>query len=294
MRVGFIGMGIMGRPMVGHLLAAGCTMQVHSRTRQRAEVSVQGGAAWADSPAACARGVQVLCLNVPDTPDVETVLFGDDGGAAAGLAPGAVVVDFSTISPSATREFAKRLAAQNVAMLDAPVTGGEIGAKNATLTIMVGGAADAFDCVRPLLDKLGKTVVYAGPSGAGQTMKAINQILVAVNMIGVSEAIAFARRGGVDLNLALQTLSGGAGGSWAWTNLGKKIIDGDLKPAFMIKLMQKDLRIVQEAAQRLGVALPGTALAQQLFRAVEAQPDGAELGTQAMSLAIERLCRPVA
>lgn len=296
MNIGFIGLGIMGAPMAGHLLSAGHKLFVHTRTRSKADALLARGAVWRDSPAAVAAECEVLCLNVPDTPDVERVLFDDSGAppAGAGLRPNSVVIDFSTISPSAARDFAARLAQRQVALLDAPVTGGERGAIAATLTIMVGGEKAAFERVRPVLEKLGKTVVHVGPSGAGQTLKAVNQILVAVNMIGVSEAIAFARRGGVELPLALETLGGGAGGSWAWSNLGAKIAADDLKPAFMIKLMQKDLRIVQDAAQALGVALPGTALAQQLFRAIEAQPGGSELGTQAMSLAIERLCKPLA
>ncbi|MDX2200613.1 MAG: NAD(P)-dependent oxidoreductase [Phycisphaerae bacterium] len=297
MNIGFIGLGIMGAPMAGHLVSAGHKLFVHTRTRGKADALLARGAVWRDSPAAVAAECEVLCLNVPDTPDVERVLFdGADAASAAvnGLRPGSIVIDFSTISPSAARDFAARLARQQVTLLDAPVTGGERGAIAATLTIMVGGEKAAFERVRPVLGTLGKTVVHVGPSGAGQTLKAVNQILVAVNMIGVSEAIAFARRGGVELPLALETLGGGAGGSWAWSNLGAKIAADDLKPAFMIKLMQKDLRIVQDAAQALGVALPGTALAQQLFRAIEAQPGGSELGTQAMSLAIERLCKPLA
>ena len=295
MNIGFIGLGIMGAPMAGHLIAAEHALYVNTRTRSRADGLLARGAQWRDSPAAVAAACDLLCLNVPDTPDVERVLFGGNSApppAIEGLRPRSIVIDFSTISPSATRDFATRLARQHVSLLDAPVTGGERGAIAASLTIMVGGDKAAYDRARPLLDKLGKTVVHVGPSGAGQTLKAVNQILVAVNMIGVSEAIAFARRGGVDLPLALETLAGGAGGSWAWSNLGPKVVADDLKPAFMIKLMQKDLRIVQDAAQSLGVALPGAALAQQLFRAVESQPGCADLGTQAMSLAIERLSSP--
>lgn len=274
--------------MAGHLLHAGHRLFVHTRTREKAAEILTRGAAWCDRPADVGRQCRVLFINVTDTPDVQDVLFGSRG-AAETLAAGSIVLDHSTISPEATREFAHRLETRGVTLLDAPVTGGDVGARNATLTIMVGGPAEAFERVRPLLEVLGKRIVHVGPSGSGQALKACNQILCAVNMIGVCEALTLARRSGLDANLALETLGAGAGGSWAWTNLGRRIVDGDLKPAFMVKLIQKDLRIVQDAAQRLGVPLPGTALAQQLFRAVESEPGGAELGTQAMMRAFERL-----
>lgn len=280
----------MGSPMAGHLLRAGHPLLVHSRTRARAAPLEAQGARWCDTPADAARACDVLMLNVPDTPDVEAVLFGPCGAAEA-LRPGSVVVDFSTISPQATRDFARRLAQRHATLLDAPVTGGQVGAQNATLTIMVGGDADAFERARPLLETLGKKVVHVGESGSGQLLKACNQVLCAVNQIAVCEALMLAERSGLSLATAIDTLGGGAGGSWAWTNLGAKIVAGELKPAFMIKLIQKDLRIVQDAAQRLGIPLPGTALAQQLFRAVQAQPGGDELGTQAMIEAYRRLAR---
>ncbi len=286
-RIGFIGLGIMGSPMAGHLLAAGLPLSVYSRTRSKASALVERGAVWCDSPADVASDCDILCTIVTDTPDVEAVLFGDRG-ACQTLGAGTCVVDMSTISPDATREFAARLSERDVVMLDAPVTGGDVGAQNATLTIMVGGPEVAFSRVRPVLEHLGRTVVHVGPTGSGQALKACNQVLCALNMVGICEALTLARRSGLDLDLALETLAGGAGGSWAWANLGRKIVDNDLQPAFMIKLIQKDLRIVQDAAQRLGVPLVGTALAQQLFRAVEAAPAGGDLGTQAMIKAIDR------
>ncbi len=285
-RVGFIGLGIMGRPMAGHLLKAGHAVAAHTRSRAKADALLAAGAEWRATPAALAADCDVVFLCVTDTPDVERALFGD-GGVAETIRPGSVVVDCSTISPAAARDFAAKLAGQQVALLDAPVTGGEVGAQKATLTIMVGGDADAFARVEPLLRVLGRTIRHVGPSGAGQALKACNQILCAVNMIGVCEAIMLARRSGVDPATAIETLGGGAGGSWAWSTLGKKIVDGELNPAFMIRLMQKDLRIVQETAQENGVPLPGTALAQQLFRAVESGAGGGDLGTQAMIRAYE-------
>lgn len=286
--IGFIGLGIMGLPMAGHLLRAGYRLFVHTRTATKARPVLDAGAVWCETPAEVARHCELLITIVTDTPDVEAVLFGEDG-AAATLAPNTCVVDMTTISPKATRRFAETLLERKITLLDAPVTGGDVGARNATLTIMVGGPRAAFERVRPVLDVLGKRIVHVGPSGSGQMLKACNQVLCAVNMIAVCEALTLAKRSGLDTRTAIETLGGGAGGSWALTNLGSKIAERDLDPAFMIKLMQKDLRIVQDAARELGVALPGTALAQQLFRAVEAEPGGRELGTQAMIKAIEKL-----
>lgn len=279
--IGFIGLGIMGAPLADHLCRAGRPLFVHSRTRSRADAVLAAGATWCATPADVGRACDVLITIVTDTPDVEAVLFGPDGAAAA-LRPGAVAIDMSTISPDATRGFAARLAERGVAFLDAPVTGGDVGARNATLTIMVGGPRDAFERIRPILALLGKKIVHVGPSGSGQMMKACNQILCAVNMIGLCEALTLARGAGLDPAQMIDVLSTGAGGSWALAHLGPKIVADDLKPAFMIKLLQKDLRIVQEATRHLTTPLPGTALAQQLLRAVEATPGGGDLGTQAM------------
>lgn len=307
--IGLIGLGIMGRPMAGHLLRAGYPLTVFTRTKSRAESVLAAGATWCDSPAAVAARCEILITIVTDTPDVEAVLFGNrDAGsdarcdgdsargntlardsAAAALKPGSIVVDMSTIDPTATRRFAAALAERNVAMLDAPVTGGEIGAINATLTIMAGGDPAAFARVRPILEKLGKKIAHVGPSGAGQSLKACNQILCAVNMIAVCEALELVRAAGLDPAQAIETLATGAGGSWAWSTLGAKIVAGDLNPAFMIKLIQKDLKIAQATAESAKLPLPGTALAQQLFRAVEASPGGGNLGTQAMILAYRRM-----
>lgn len=286
--IGFIGLGIMGRPMAGHLLRAGYGLRVFSRTRGKAAELERAGATWSASPLDAARGCDVLLTMVTDTPDVEGVLFGPEGAAQV-LRRGAIVVDLSTISPTRTREFAQRLRGGGVELIDAPVTGGEIGAKNATLTIMAGGDAAALERVRAVLECMGKRVVHVGPTGSGQMLKACNQALCAVNMIGVCEALLLARRAGLDLGTAIEVLGSGAGGSWAWSQLAPKISAGDLAPAFMIKLAQKDLRIAQHEAEQLGAPLPGTALAQQLYRAVEALEGGGELGTQAMMRAYEAL-----
>lgn len=286
--LGFIGLGIMGSPLVGHLLRAGFPVSVYSRTRSKAAAAIESGAIWCDSPAAVAQRCEILLTMVTDTPDVQAVLFGENGAAEA-LVDGAIVVDLSTISPEATRDFAKRLETRGILMLDAPVTGGDIGAKNATLTIMVGGNETALSRARPILETIGKRIVHVGPSGSGQTLKACNQILCGVNLVGVCEALLLAEKSGIDANLLIETLGAGAGGSWALANYGPRIARGDYQPGFMIKLQQKDLRIVQDAAQMSGVPLPGASLAQQLFRAVEATAGGGELGTQAMMQAYRRL-----
>lgn len=287
--VGFIGLGIMGRPMAGHLLAAGHALFVHTRTRSRAAELLDRGATWCDTPADVARRAALVFTIVTDTPDVEAVALDPQRGLIAGASRGAIVVDMTTIRPAAARGLAEALGARGIAFLDAPVTGGQIGAQNATLTILAAGDRSAFDRVRPLLAHMGQRIVYVGPSGSGQALKACNQILCAVNMIGVCEALQLARACGLDLPAAIDALSGGAGGSWAWTTLGGKIAAGDLNPAFTIRLMQKDLRIVQETADGLHVPLPGTSLAQQLLRAVQSEPGGDGLGTQAMIRAYQRL-----
>lgn len=280
-QIAFIGAGIMGRPMIDHLLSAGFRVTTFTRTRSKAEPLLAAGARWAHSPATAAENCDFLFLNVTDTPDVEAVLFAENG-AAKTLRNGSVVVDFSTICPNATRRIASQLRERSIELLDAPVTGGQIGAQNATLTIMVGGEKAAFERVLPVLRLLAKKIVHVGPSGAGQALKACNQILCALNMIGVCEALALAKSSGLDLPQAIDTLASGAGGSWAWSTLGAKIIAGDLQPAFMIKLIQKDLRIVQEAASELDLNFPGTRLAQELFARIEKLPGGESLGTQAM------------
>lgn len=278
----------MGAPMARNLLRAGNRLAVHSRTRSRADDLVAAGAVWCDEPSALARRCGVIFLNLPDSPDVEHVLFGPRG-LAESLADGAIVADFSTTSAASARAAAQRLEQRGAFFLDAPVTGGQMGATQGTLTIMVGGLRSAFDRIEAILSAVGRNIVHVGPSGAGQMMKACNQVLCAVNQIGVCEALLMAERCGLDANLLIETLGSGAGGSWALENLGRRLVSGDLKPAFMIRLMQKDLRIVQSAAQEMGLPLPGTALAQQLLRAVEGRPGGADLGTQAMMLAYRGL-----
>ena len=286
-RIGFIGLGIMGKPMAVNLQKAGYPLVVYNRTPGKTAQLVEGGATDADSPRAVAAESDVVIAIVTDTPDVEEVLFAESG-VAAGAAEGTVFIDMSTISPEATRDFAARLKEKGVDYLDAPVSGGDVGARNATLTIMAGGEPEVFRRAEPILAAMGKRITHVGPVGSGQTVKACNQALCAVNMIAVCEALTLAAAAGLDLETLLRVVTGGAANSWALENLGPKIIDGDLRPGFMVKLIQKDLDIVMRAAQEADLPMPGTALAVQNFRAVQAA-GGGELGTQAMITVYEQL-----
>jgi 3-hydroxyisobutyrate dehydrogenase len=289
-RVGYVGLGIMGRPMAENLVKAGFEVVVWNRTRAKASPVIEAGARWADSPADVASQVQAVCVNVTDTPDVEQVIIGRHGivegnpGDTADL----VVIDHSTISPQATREIASRLAEQGVDMLDAPVSGGDSGAKAGTLAIMVGGKPQVFERCRKIFEAVGQSIVHVGDHGAGQVCKACNQILCAVNLLAACEALALAKREGIDVSRMMQATSQGAGGSWQLQNLGPKIAAGDMAPGFMIDLINKDLNIVHEAAARLGLPLNGADLAANLFRAASAAGHG-EKGTQALARVIEQL-----
>ncbi|HKA90768.1 MAG TPA: NAD(P)-dependent oxidoreductase [Haliangiales bacterium] len=286
MELAFIGIGIMGKSMAGHLLSAGHRLTVHTRTAAKAEELVARGARLAASPVDAVRHAEVAFICVTDTPDVEAVVLGP-GGIREGARQGLVVVDHSTISPSATRRFAAALAASGTAFLDAPVSGGDVGARNATLSIMVGGDAEAFAWVRPLLEHMGKTIVHTGASGTGQLTKLVNQVLVSVTNLAVSEALTFAKRSGLDLERTLAAVAAGAAGSWQLSNLGPKMIAGDFRPGFMIDLQQKDLRLVLEAAAEAGMRPAATALVRELFSRAQAEGMGRE-GTQALFKVVEK------
>ncbi|MFQ5913410.1 MAG: NAD(P)-dependent oxidoreductase [Nitrospinota bacterium] len=286
--IGFIGTGIMGRPMALNLLKKGFRLHVYNRTREKAREVVDAGGVLKASPREAAETSDIIITIVTDTPDVKAVLFGEKG-VIHGARKGQTVIDMSTISPEATRDFAARLAEAGVDMLDAPVSGGELGAIQGTLTIMAGGDAEVFGRCRPVLEAMGTRITHVGRTGSGQIVKACNQIMCAVNQIAVSEALSLCYRAGIDLNEMHQVVTGGAGNSWALDKLGRKVIDGDLQPAFMVRLIQKDLNIVSELARGLNLPLPGTSLAVQLFRSVETEEGGGDLGTQAMIRAYERL-----
>jgi len=280
----------MGLPMAGHLLAAGHAVAVHTRTRGKAEAILAKGATWADSPReAAAGGAEVVFVCVTDTPDVRAVLTGA-GGVIEAARPGLIVVDHSTISPTATREMAAELARRQTVLLDAPVSGGDVGARNGTLSIMVGGPAEEFAKIEPLLRHMGKTITHCGPSGAGQLTKLVNQILVSVTNLAVSEALVFARNNGLDAEKTVAALAGGAAGSWQLQNLGPRMLKGDFAPGFTIDLQQKDLRLVIEAAAQAKTPLPALALVHQLFTSAQAAGRGGD-GTQALFTVIEKMAR---
>jgi 3-hydroxyisobutyrate dehydrogenase len=287
-RVGFIGLGIMGRGMARNLLDAGFALSVWNRTAGRDEELVAAGATRADSPAAVAEASDVVISCVSDTPDVRQVLVGDDG-VVQGAAAGSLVVDCSTISPSVTRELADTLAERDIAMLDAPVSGGSEGAARGTLSIMVGGPAAQVERARPLLDAMGSTVTHVGDDhGAGQAVKLVNQILVVHAMLGVSEALLLAAAEGLDLQRTLDAVSGGAAGSWMLANRGPQVIERDWSPGFTIDLQQKDLRLVLEAFERLRLPAVGTSLISQLYATLQRRGLGGE-GNHALVKALEHL-----
>jgi 3-hydroxyisobutyrate dehydrogenase len=286
-KIGFIGLGIMGQGMAHNILKAGFPLTVWNRTASKMEPLVEAGAQAASDPADVAAKSDVIVICVSDTPDVEAVILGERG-VLEGVEAGRVVIDCSTISPIVTRQLSETLAEKGVAMLDAPVSGGSEGAARGTLSIMVGGEAKTFERARPVLEAMGKTITHVGASGAGQTVKLVNQILVVGVMLSVSEALLFAQAGGVDLEKTLQAVSAGAAGSWMLSNRGPQVIRRDWRPGFMIDLQQKDIRLVLEAADALGVPLPATALIHQLYNTLQNQGLGRE-GNHALVKALENL-----
>lgn len=286
--VGFIGLGIMGRPMARHLLGAGYPLVVHSRSRPPIDALVALGAREARTPAELAAQCAVVITCLPDDATVERIWLTGENAALPALEAGSLAIDMGTTAPSLTQRLADAARERGVAFLDAPVTGGQWGAEAGTLTIMVGGDAEAFQRALPILQAMGSKVVHVGDSGSGQRMKLANQIAVAVGMLAVAEALLFAEHVGLDLHLTVETLGSGAAGSWAMENLGRRIADGDLQPGFMVKLLQKDLAILMDEARRTGTPLLGSALVQQLYSGLERIGEES-LGTQALILALRRL-----
>lgn len=286
-RIGWIGTGVMGTSMCGHLLAAGHDVAVTSRTRAKAQPLIDAGATWADSSASVAmeRDFVFSMVGYPD--DVRVVLL-DDNGVFATAAPGTVVVDMTTSDPTLARELGERGAALGLHVLDAPVSGGDLGARNGTLSIMVGGPADAFAATLPLFGTMGATIVHQGGHGAGQHTKLVNQTLVAANMAGVCEALLYAHHAGLDVEQVLASVSSGAAGSWALANLAPRIVAGDFAPGFFVDHFVKDMGLVLAEARRMRLALPNLALVQQLYVALQAQGHGRD-GTQALIHALAAL-----
>ncbi|OPY90761.1 MAG: 2-hydroxy-3-oxopropionate reductase [Syntrophaceae bacterium PtaU1.Bin231] len=285
--LGFVGLGIMGKPMAGHLLKAGHAVYVYDVVKESLSEMQKAGAVVCGSSKEVAQKTTIVFIMVQDTPNVEAALFGRDG-IAEGLRGGSIVVDMSSISPIATKEFAKRLEAMGVRMLDAPVSGGEVGAKNATLSIMVGGAEDVFGKIKPYFELMGKNITLVGGNGDGQTCKVANQIIVALTIEAVSEALVFASKAGADPAKVRAALLGGFAHSRILELHGDKMIKRTFQPGFRIRLHQKDLNLALESARKLGLCLPNTATAQELFNAVAAS-GGIDLDHSAMVTALEKL-----
>jgi len=285
-KLGFIGLGIMGKPMAGHLIDAGNEVFLHSRSGVPQDLAAKGGKARA-SAKEVAQGADIVFVMVPDTPDVDRVLFGDNG-VAGGLSRGKTVVDMSSISPIETKRYAQRINALGCDYLDAPVSGGEVGAKAASLTIMAGGPQAAFDRVKPHFERMGKNITLVGGNGDGQTCKVANQIIVALTIEAVSEALVFAAKAGADPARVRQALMGGFAASRILEVHGERMLKRNFAPGFRIELHQKDLNLALEGARSLGIALPSTAAAQQLFSACVAQ-GGAKWDHSAMVRALEML-----
>ena len=287
MDIGFIGLGIMGRPMALNLLRGGHTVHVWARRAESMAPLVEAGASGYSSPAKVAAECDVVFSMVADAPDVEQVTLGEEG-VAAGARSGLIHVDMSTIPPSAVRDIAKKLAARGVTMLDAPVSGGEVGAVNGTLTIMVGGDKAAFDTALPAFQCIGKSVTWIGESGAGQVTKACNQILTGAGILMVAEALNFARASGVDPAKVREAMLGGFAGSKILENHGQRMLDRNFKPGFKAWMHQKDMKIVLDEAHRMGIASPTAATASQLFNAMVGSGEG-ELDTIAVLKLLERM-----
>jgi 3-hydroxyisobutyrate dehydrogenase len=288
-QLGWIGTGVMGSSMCGHLLAKGFAVTVTNRTRAKAEPLLAKGAQWADTPRALAEKSDVVFSIVGYPRDVRQVLLGDDG-ALAGAKSGAILVDMTTSEPSLAVEIAERAKARGVHAVDAPVSGGDIGAREARLSIMIGGDAQVVAALQPCWEAMGKTIVHQGPAGAGQHTKMVNQTLIATGMIGVCEALLYAHRAGLDLNTVLQSVGPGAAGSWSLANYGPRMINGDFKPGFYVEHFIKDMGIALAEARRMDLALPGLALAEQLYVALKAQGHGRS-GTQSLVLALAAISK---
>jgi 3-hydroxyisobutyrate dehydrogenase len=285
--IGFIGLGIMGKPMCLNLLKSGYSVTAYNRTKSKMDEIVRKGAKAADSPGQVADRSDIIITIVTDSPDVEEVILGKEG-VIHGVKTGSVVIDMSTISPLVTRTIARKLNEKGAEMLDAPVSGGDTGAKAGTLAIMVGGKKDAFEKCLPVFEVLGKSITHVGDHGMGQTVKLCNQILVSVTNMAVCEALLFAKKSGVDPTVMIEATKNGAAGSWQLSNLAPKMVVRDFAPGFMIDLQQKDLRLTLESACEMHLPLPALSLVHQLFAGCQSVGEGSE-GTQALIKSLERL-----
>ena len=286
-RVGWIGTGVMGSSMCGHVLGAGHTVTLFTRSRDRAEPLLERGATWADSPAEVAAASDVVFSIVGYPADVRAVILGEHG-ALSGARAGSLLVDMTTSEPALAVEIDGVARERGVYSIDAPVSGGDVGARNATLSIMIGGDEDAIERVRPLLETMGKSIVRQGGPGAGQHTKMVNQILIATGMIGVCEALLYGHKAGLDLERVLESVASGAAGSWSLSNYGPRMLSGDFAPGFVVEHFLKDMGIALAEAKRANLSLPGLALAEQLYVALRAQGSG-RLGTHSLILALASL-----
>lgn len=278
--IGFIGTGVMGASIVKHLLEAGHEVHIYSRTKAKAEFLIKLGAKWFSTAGEAAKESEVIFTMVGYPQDVEDVYFGDQGIFAMAK-QGTIVIDMTTSQPTLAKKIAEHAKTLQIEALDAPVSGGDIGAQNGTLSIMVGGEKNVFDKVLPLLKVFGNNIVYQGQAGSGQHTKMCNQIAIATNMIGVCEAIAYGKKAGLDINTVLESISAGAAGSWSLSNLAPRMVNGDLEPGFYIKHFIKDMRIALEEAEIMQLQLPGLALAKQMYEELSAK-GYANNGTQAL------------
>ncbi|APW59608.1 NAD(P)-dependent oxidoreductase [Paludisphaera borealis] len=286
-RIGWIGTGVMGSSMCGHLIAAGYQATVYNRTRSKTDAVAAKGAKVASSPREVAEASDVVFTIVGYPRDVREVVLGEQG-TLAGVKAGAVLVDMTTSEPALAVEIAERAKAKGVHSVDAPVSGGDVGAKEARLSIMIGGEPEVVDALRPLFDAMGKTIVRQGGPGAGQHTKMVNQVLIAANMIGVCEALLYGYKAGLDLETVMQSVASGAAGSWSLSNLGPRMIADNFEPGFFVEHFLKDMGIALAESRRMNLALPGLALAEQLYRAVAAQGYDRK-GTHALLLALASL-----
>src|SRR5688572_27426390 len=286
-RLGWIGTGVMGQSMCGHLIAKGFSATVYNRTKSKAQGLLDKGAKWADTPKQVAEQSDVIFAIVGFPRDVREVFLGKDG-TLAGSKSGTVLVDMTTSEPSLAVEIYNAAKAKGVHAVDAPVSGGDIGAKEARLSIMIGGDKEVVDALQPCWEAMGKTIIHQGKAGSGQHTKMVNQTLIATNMIGVCEALLYAYRAGLDLNTVMQSVTPGAAGSWSLSNLGIRIINNNFDPGFFVEHFIKDMGIALDEAKRMGLCLPGLALSHQLYIALKAQGHGRD-GTHALQLALAKL-----
>jgi len=286
-RIGWIGTGVMGASMCGHLIDKGYSATVYNRTRSKADGLIQKGAMWADSPKDVAAVSAVIFTLVGYPHDVRQTVLGEDG-ALAGAAEGSILVDMTTSEPSLAEEIYEAAKARGVHSVDAPVSGGDVGAKEARLSIMIGGDREPVEALGPCWEAMGKTIVHQGAAGAGQHTKMVNQTLIATMMVGVCEGLLYGYKAGLDLETVMKSVASGAAGSWSLSNLGPRIIQNNFDPGFFVEHFIKDMGVALSEARKLGISLPGLALAQQLYLALQAQGHGRD-GTHALQLALASL-----